>query len=239
MTPRQLALDFPALARDPAVTYVDVECQDAARRALSEWRDWPGGVMALVGPPGAGKTHLAALWARAVDAAPASMADVEAAAGATLVEDADRRLDESQLLAWLERARSGAVGPLLFTARAKPAAWGVALPDLASRVGLAAVVEIDDPTDADLAAVFAKALGDRGADASAALIGYVIRRIERSFAAAVSTAEALDRAGLERKQRLTRTLAADVLGDDHAGGDEPALAPGTGQDFGSDTSDER
>jgi chromosomal replication initiation ATPase DnaA len=61
--------------------------------------------------------------------------------------------------------------------------------------------------------VFVKHLGDRGVQADARLIEFVLRRMERSFAAAGALAAALDRAALERKQRITRKLAAEVWGD--------------------------
>jgi chromosomal replication initiation ATPase DnaA len=60
-------------------------------------------------------------------------------------------------------------------------------------------------------------VADRGAEASQALVDYVVRRIERSFEAAQVAAEELDRAALERKQRITRKLAAQVLGEPQGG----------------------
>ena len=40
----------------------------AARAALAAWPHWHGGALALVGPEGVGKTHLASLWAEDVGA---------------------------------------------------------------------------------------------------------------------------------------------------------------------------
>lgn len=212
---RQLALDLPALARDPVLTHVETGCQATARRALAAWREWPGGLLALAGPQGAGKSHLAALWRlQTGECVQIVEADLAPAPGPAVLEDADRAgLDERRLLALIDAARAGAAGPILFTARTPPAQWAVALPDLRSRLAGVAAVEIGDPTDADLAAVFAKHLGDRGAEAAPSLLDYVVRRIERTFAAAEALARALDRASLERKQRISRKLAADVLGD--------------------------
>jgi chromosomal replication initiation ATPase DnaA len=211
---RQLALDLPALARDPAITHVEASCQRAACAALLGWRGWPGGMLALVGPEGAGKSHLAALWMGMSGARPLRPSGcLEDARGPLLVEDADRgALAERQLLALIDAARGGQAGPVLFTARSTPRRWPVRLPDLGSRLSLMPAVEIDDPSDADLGAVFAKHLGDRGADAPPSLVDYVVRRMERSFATAQRLAAALDRSALERKQRITRSLAHDVLG---------------------------
>jgi chromosomal replication initiation ATPase DnaA len=211
---RQLALAFPIFDRDLAAVHVDVACQAAARRALAAWQSWPGGLLALIGPEGAGKSHLGALWVREAGAGPVG----EALAGPSLLENADRGVtDDRRLFALIEEARLGR-GPLLLTARATPAGWPVALPDVASRLALIPTAQIVDPTDEDLGAVFVKHLGDRGAEATPALVEYLLRRIERSFAAAERAAAALDRAALERKQRITRKLAADVLGEAVAGG---------------------
>lgn len=211
---RQLALDFPTLARDPAETHVEASCQQAARAALGAWREWPGGLLALVGPEGAGKSHLATLWAREAGARTVDPDGRDLPSGALLVEDADRGFPERRLLALIDAVREGRSGPLLVTARSTPGDWwGAGLPDLASRLALLPVVRIEDPPDEDLAAVFAKHLGDRGAEAPQTLVEYVVRRIERSFASARKAAQILDRAALERKQRISRKLAADVLGE--------------------------
>jgi chromosomal replication initiation ATPase DnaA len=210
---RQLALDFPALDRDPAATHVDASCQRAALSALGEWRSWPGGMLALVGPEGAGKSHLAALWSGMTGARPLPPHVLSRAGqGAHVVEDADRgEIPERELLALIDEVRAGAAGPVLFTARSAPRAWPVALPDLVSRLALMPVATIGDPTDEDLGAVFAKHLGDRGVEATSALVDYVIRRVERSFAAAQEVAAALDRMALERKQAVSRALAREVV----------------------------
>jgi len=235
MTPRQLALDFPALARDPALTYVEAPSQAAARTALARWRDWPAGALALVGPTGSGKSHLAALWARAAEATVVLGSQIEAApdTGAIVVEDADQALacgdlSDRALMAVLERARAGAAGPVLFTARTAPVAWGADLPDVVSRLALVSVISIDDPEDEDLRSLLVKHLGDRGVPAEPSLIEYLLRRIERSFVAAEDVIAQLDRAALERKQRITRHLAREVLGGFDV--DEPLTENGTTAD---------
>lgn len=225
---RQLALDFPTLVRDLEATNVEARCQKAAREALGAWRAWPGGLLLLVGPEGAGKSHLAALWARETGASMLAPDDGEPPQGPLAIDDVDRIVPERRLLALIDAVREGRCGPLLATARSVPgegeaangaaseaasgALWTPGLPDLASRLALMPTVRIEDPSDEDLAAVFAKHLGDRGAEAPQTLVDYVVRRIERSFAAARKAAQILDRAALERKQRISRKLAADVLG---------------------------
>jgi AAA+ superfamily predicted ATPase len=67
----------------------------AALAQVDAWRDWPFGKLVLVGPEGAGKTHLAHVWAARAGARIVAAADLDEAliaedAGALAVEDADR-----------------------------------------------------------------------------------------------------------------------------------------------------
>ena len=61
--PRQLVL-----ALDHAVCFAREDflagpSNDKALALIERWPDWPNHVMALVGPEGSGKSHLAAIWA--------------------------------------------------------------------------------------------------------------------------------------------------------------------------------
>lgn len=112
-----------------------------AARLLTDWRAWPGGALALIGPPGSGKTHLALAWAMETGArqiAPHAGSDDAAAVfresgGRLLIDDADGPRDEAMLWGVLDLARSEG-GALLLTGAAGPASWSVDLPDLRSRL---------------------------------------------------------------------------------------------------------
>lgn len=100
---------------------------------------------------------------------------------------------------------------VLLTARTGPSRWPVAMPDLVSRLAAAAVTWIDPPDDPLLEAILARRLAERGLVVSDLTIPYMMRRMERSFAAAEAMAEALDRASLARGRRVTPALAAEAL----------------------------
>lgn len=233
MNAGQLALGFPVLERDPAQTLIAVSCQAAARAALAQWRDWPGGTLLLVGDAGAGKSHLAAVWAqdtsaRAIDLASEALALISGGyvvAQTLIVEDVDRWIEEraqhveAALIALLDAVKAERTGPLLLTARARSPEWPVTTPDLASRLAVPPVVEIEAATDEDLAAVFEKQLADRRATPGPGLTEYVLRRAHRSFGALERLAGGLDTLALERKQRISRNLARELLGE-HEGGEE-------------------
>ena len=227
----QLALGFPVLERDPAQTLIAVSSQAAARAALAQWRDWPGGTLLLVGDAGAGKSHLAAVWAqdtaaRAIDLALEAGALIGGGdfdARTLVVEDVDRRIGEptqhveAALIALLDAVKAERTGPLLLTARVRPPKWAVRTPDLVSRLAVPPVVEIEAATDEDLASVFEKQLADRGATPAPGLTEYVLRRAHRSFGALERLAGGLDTLALERKQRISRNLARELLGEPESG----------------------
>ena len=102
---------------------------------------------------------------------------------------------------------------MLITAQTPPARWGLTLPDLASRMQGSALVSLAAPDDALLAAVLVKLFSDRQIAVEPGVIGYLTDRMERSFAEAGRLVEALDRAALSEKRRITKVLARQVLGD--------------------------
>ena len=216
--PRQLALALPhaeSFARDDFLTGAS---NDAALATIERWPDWADRVLALTGPEGAGKSHLAAIWAekagaRRVSARALGETDLlhALATGALVVEDASDERDERALFHLLNLVREED-GYLLLTARTPPATWGVALPDLASRLRAVPVVTVSAPDDALLRAVMVKLFADRQLAVDETLIAYLATRIERSFAVARETVERLDREALRQKRGVTRALAAEMLG---------------------------
>jgi len=215
--PRQLALALPhaeSFAREDFLTGAPNE---AALAMIERWPDWPDRALALVGPEGAGKSHLAAIWAetagaRRVSARALGQTDLigALATGALVIEDAPARLDERALFHLLNLIREEEAC-LLITARAAPARWGVALPDLASRLRALPTVTLSAPDDALLRAVLVKLFADRQLGVDSSLVSYLTTRIERSFAAARAAVETLDREALRMQRPVTRALAAELL----------------------------
>jgi chromosomal replication initiation ATPase DnaA len=82
---------------------------------------------------------------------------------------------------------------------------------LASRIAAAAHARLDPPDDALLAAVLVKLFDDRGIKVSPRLIDWLVRRMDRSLAAAAEVVARLDAAALAAGSPVTRELAAVVL----------------------------
>lgn len=215
--PRQLPLELghaPGYSRDELVVS---PANAQAVSLLDSWPDWPSPAVVLAGPPGSGKSHVACIWremsgAVAVDRARIGESDIAAASsGPVLIDDADAGgLDEPGLFHLFNAVRQAGTHMLL-TSRRFPAAWGVKLPDLASRLKAAATVEIHEPDDLLLSGVITKLFADRQVEVDQQVVQFLVKRIERSLATAIRVVDRLDRRALEEKTRITRQLAARML----------------------------
>jgi chromosomal replication initiation ATPase DnaA len=216
--PRQLALALDhaeSYARDD---FLSGPGNENALALIESWPDWPANAIALVGPEGSGKTHLATIWAAAAGArvisGPAlSNAGLVAAlaTGALVVEDA-ALADERALFHLINLSREQDAF-LLFTARLAPSAWPVAIPDLASRLRALPAVTVQAPDDAMLRGVIIKLAADRQLALDESVVSYLSTHIERSFAAARAALIALDNEALRRGRPPTRALAAELFRD--------------------------
>jgi len=199
---------------------------EQAVRLINAWPDWPAPVAVLSGPQGSGKTHLVNVW-RAISGAPSFPASALAEAvalvlerpGPIAVEDFDERgVDETEAFHLINLARERRFN-LLITGRRPPGEWAIGLADLRSRLRSAALVTIEEPDEALLSAVLVKLFADRQLSVEPDMIGYLMRRMERSMAAAQRLVDALDRAALAEKRAVTRALAGKLLSAEGNGGE--------------------
>lgn len=225
---RQLPLRLehrPALGR--ADFLVSASNLDAAR-LVSAWQGWPGRRLALVGPARAGKTHLTHVWMHEAGALRVSAASLEGAApealarhGRVAVEDVDalavldprRRQAGEEALFHLMNLAAAEGTWLLLTGRDAPARWSIRIPDLASRLEALPVARLALPDDTLLSSVMVKLFADRQIQVTPDVINFLVRRIERSFAAVEAVVEALDRRSLSLKRPVTRAMAAEYLAE--------------------------
>jgi chromosomal replication initiation ATPase DnaA len=218
---RQLVLDLPGRPALGRADFFVAPANALAVAMVDRWPDWPMRRLAVVGPAGAGKSHLAHVWSgRAgatilpAEALPGLAIGDVAADAALAVEDADRvgRLGPAAEEALFHLCnRLAAAGSLMLSGREPPARWPVALPDLASRLRATPLARLEPPDDALLGAVLVKLFADRQLAVGPDLVQYLLARIDRSFAAAEAVVAALDRAGLARHRPLTARLAGEVL----------------------------
>ena len=215
--PHQLAL---ALAHHESFAREDFlagPSNAAALGMIERWPDWPDRALALVGPAGSGKSHLAAIWAERTGARLLSSRALDEplagalATGALVVEDVRvGAFEELALFHLLNLAREQRAF-LLLTSRTSPVTWPVRVPDLASRLRALPLAELRPADDALLRAVLIKLFADRQLAVDETLVGYLAARIERSVPAARAAVMALDQAALRLQRPVNRALAVEIL----------------------------
>jgi len=215
--PRQLVLALEHAESFAREDFLRGPSNAAALETIERWPDWPDRLLALVGPEGSGKSHLASIWAvesgaRSLAARWLTQLDLPAAfaTGALVVEDLESGVDERALFHLINLAREQ-TAYVLITARAAPTSLGVSIRDLASRLRALPTVSLAAPDDALLRALVVKLAADRQLTIDDALASYIADRIERSFAAARAAVARLDEEAMRRKRPVTRALAAELF----------------------------
>ena len=192
-----LPLDWPVADRDE--DFLLSSCNRAAYEHLRRWSLWPVMASLLTGPRKSGRSLLGRIFVRKT--------------GGRLFDDAEAHDEESLFHAWNEaQARRK---PLLIVASRPAAGWGIALPDLRSRLAATPQVEIGPPDDALIGQLIVKMLGDRGIAAPPDLAAYLVPRIERSYVSVLQVVDILDQVTLSHHRRMTVPLAKRAL--DEAG----------------------
>lgn len=232
MTPPSSAAQLPlALRLDPGATF-DSFHPGANQGALSQVRAAAAGPawLYLWGTAGTGKTHLLnAACHAAGDAgrtaclvpldrsdgwAPDALAGLHGISLVCLdgVDAVAGRRDWEEALFHLLNGLREAGGSVLMAARTRPAAMGVTLPDLKSRLGWGTLVRLKALDDDDKLAALRLRARQRGLDLSDEAAGYLIRRVARDTHSLFALLDRLDAASLAAKRRLTVPFLREVLG---------------------------
>jgi chromosomal replication initiation ATPase DnaA len=216
--PQQLPLD---LEYRPALGMADFVIAPGNRDAVAwidRWPDWPSHALAIHGPKGSGKTHLAHVWQARSQAVFLERPPADDDVPSAVVLDEPQGWPGGSPGGWPDAALfhlynrlREAGGHLLIVSEIPPARWPVALPDLASRLASIPAVALSTPDDDLLVAVMAKQFTDRGLEVNEDVLRYVASRVERSFAAAADMVARIDRAALAQQRRVTLALVRDLM----------------------------
>lgn len=213
----QLPLALPVdanLGRDDLVVG---DANAVAIELIDQWPDWQTSVLILAGPTGSGKSHLASIWAEKANALIYPITDLASAdhmaeeASNFVIEDvSEDRIDETALFHLINSIKEKG-GHCLITSSSWPQSWNIALPDLASRLRAATLVELREPDDLLLKQTLIKLFADRQIHVERNVVDYLVLRMERSINTARLIVEKLDHLALATGKPITRRMAAKVL----------------------------
>ena len=209
--PDQMRLPLQRDLPEGAQGFVVSDCNRAVHDALADWPNLIGGVVAVCGPEGCGKSRLGQVWAERVGAtalhgAEAALIDPLELEGRPVLLDDAMDADDETLFHLINLAQSPG-GALLLIAREPPSAWTAGLPDLRSRLDAIRTAPVEAPDDIVLAAMLEARFAERGIRPAKDVIPYLLRRIDRSAAAAAEVVARLD----AMHRPVTRALAREVV----------------------------
>ena len=217
----QLPLDLSVPVVHLREDLIESKANEMAISMIDSWPEWPARVSVLAGPVGAGKTHIANVWADKSEAVTCKSVDLSknldefvkhaADKGNFLIEDAGSGvIDETAMFHFLNAIKQGE-GYCLMTSRSWPIEWNVSLPDLASRLKAVQVFELSEPDDELLRHVMVKLFADRQLTVDEKIIDYCVLRMERSLESAGRLVDAIDAEAMARKSAISRSTAAQAL----------------------------
>ena len=204
----------PAFGRDD---FFVAECNQEALSFIDLWPNWPGPLVWLYGPPGCGKSHLAAVWqeqsgANQLDQAQIISESISISRNfSCFCIDLSEGIENERSLLSLYNAVAEQGGSILTTSLFPPATYKFLIPDLGSRLRAAPVNKIAKADDELLESVLIKLFIDRQLRIQPEVISYLVRRMDRSLSAACEIVELLDKTALAEQRMITVPLVRSVM----------------------------
>jgi chromosomal replication initiation ATPase DnaA len=214
----QLAFRWPVRPSYAPQDFIVSEANAQAVRFLEGWPSVNSCAALLSGPEACGKTHLAACWAARTQAividserlGKTPSPELWGTATHAVLEDIHTITRQTALFHLLRHAETQGLF-LLLTARAPAEQLHFALADLRSRLRALPAAAIHAPDEELLKVFLFKCFADRQLKAGDEAIEYLLKRMERTFAAALALVDLLEARALASGRDITVALARSVL----------------------------
>ncbi|MEP2989431.1 MAG: ATPase [Parasphingorhabdus sp.] len=197
----QIALPLEIAVPNQGGGYLVSDCNAHIHTQLQNSKTWPNGTAILIGEKLSGKTAIGRAFIRDT--------------GGLILDDADREDDEPIFHLW-NRAKEEK-RPLLLTASLPVADWSIALPDLKSRLAASLLLQIGSPDEVMIDGLLQQYFAKRGLSISPDALGYLTKRMERSYHNVELLAQKMDKIAIERKKPITLSVAKTALLEQQAG----------------------
>lgn len=200
--------------------YVVSECN---RYAFDWLGKWPFRIRenfaCIVGDSGSGKSHLAGIWAKRMEAEIFSARSrvfekwFEISSHTDnkyfVLDDADM-IDDNILLFYIYNTIKEHDAYLLLTAKNPPIRWNIQLADVRSRLLTVNVLNIYKPDEHAITGIITQMLKQRGLEAQANIVCYIANNVERSYESINFWINRID-SMISKKSKLTLSLVKTVI----------------------------
>lgn len=185
------------------------DCNKDAIRWIDSFPNWPSSMLLIFGPASSGKTHLANIFTSNIySARNLTYDDIHLLPQKFAIEDIDDTGVNEEVLFHIYNDAIQQSKNILFTAKAMPF-WH--LNDLKTRMNTIPTVHIGLPDDMMMMSLILKGLSERQLDIHSDVMDYILKHIERSFAAAFRFVELAQNMSLAQKHPITVPLAKQVI----------------------------
>jgi chromosomal replication initiation ATPase DnaA len=219
---RQLTLPVKWSLSYEADEYVVTDCNSHAFNWLEKWpfriRE---NFACLVGDKGAGKTHLAGIWAKRVGADVFNakseifekwfrMSSEVNSSKYYVLDDADL-INDDVLLFYIYNSIKEHDAYMLLTAKTPPIKWDITLPDVRSRFVTINVLKIQNPSEDAIHRIIKQMLKQRGLiNVPENTIDYLANTVERSYESINYWIQKIDSC-ISQRCKFTTKLVKEVI----------------------------
>ena len=165
---RQIPFDLTPAPDFSFDSFIEAPSNAGALAVVRAWPAWPAAAMMLLGPEGSGKTHLGEAWLTV--------------SHGVFLDNAHTRTEE-ELFGFINRALRGEIPGLLLASRVPPTDWGVAMPDLKSRLKAMPKMELFEPDDESLRPITWELFRRRGREVPTDAVDFLLKHSDRSVPA--------------------------------------------------------